>query len=425
MDLWRIALSLFVLFAALAAARGDETEPQSQSGFTAGVGLGGPDGVTEELARNDEHRESTFEFDGIQRAFGGYFNWKRQLKEDYGVSFGFQYYLLSQYANTSQGDKDAFGDIFRFQGSWTAFQRDNGNLGRLEWRLESRSSVFGQQSPSDLSNQIGAAALNTGFGYSSSFNMDLAIINWTQGFRGSTTGLAAGRLAFDVYLDAMPFQTFSRGFLNRAFLVNPTIGTTGIGALGAVAKGYVTRQIWVGGQFHDANAASGRFDLDTAREGEWLSAVEVGWSPSLAERRNKMVQFTYWHKDARQQAGTSSGNGWAVSAAYRLSDKYFPFLRFGDSNGGAGVAAETAISGGVEINRRSDEIWTIGAGWARPSERTHGSGKRDEWVFETSYKFQLGRNFSLTPDLQILINPANSPGQSNVVVLGVRAILVL
>ena len=261
--------------------------------------------------------------------------------------------------------------------------------------------------------------------YSSSFDLDLAVISWTQGFRGSTTGLAAGRLAFDVYLDAMPFQTFSRGFMNRAFLVNPTIGTTGIGAIGVVAKGMVTDQIWIGGQVHDANAASGSFDWDTAREGEWLSAVEVGWSPSIAERKKKMIQFTYWHKDARQVAGTSSGNGWAVSAAYQLNDQYFPFLRFGNSNGGAGVAAESSLSGGVEIAMHPDETWTIGAGWAKPSERTHGSGLRDEWVVETSYKFQLGRNLSLTPDLQILFNPANNPDKSSVWVAGVRVIFIL
>ena len=66
-----------------------------------------------------------------------------------------------------------------------------------------------------------------------------------------------------------------------------------------------------------------------------------------------------------------------------------------------------------------------GAGWARPSERTHGSGLRNEFVLESSYKFQLGKTFSLTPDLQILFNPANNPDKSSVWVAGVRFIMVL
>jgi porin len=418
--------TIILLTGTTAFAQGETDDiDESQSGYEQTIGLGGPDGVSEELARNDEARESRFEFEGFQRAFAGYFDWKRELKKDFGVSFGFQYYLLPQFASSSLDDKGAAGSIFRFNGTWSIFERANGNLGRIDWRFEHRGNVFGQQSPNDLSGAIGAAALNTGFGYSSSFDLDLAVINWVQGFRGSTTGIAAGRLAFDVYLDAMPFQTFSRGFMNRAFLLNPTIGTTGIGALGAVAKGYVTDQIWVGGQVHDANATSGSFDWDTVREGEWLSAVEVGWSPSIAERKQKMVQLTYWHKDARELAGTSSGNGWAVSAAYQLSEKYFPFVRFGSSNGGAGVAAEASLSGGIEIAMRPDETWTLGAGWARPSERTHGSGLRNEWVVESSYKFQLGNNFSLTPDVQWLFNPANNPDRSSVIVAGVRFIMVL
>ena len=192
-------------------------------------------------------------------------------------------------------------------------------------------------------------ALNTGFGYSSSFQTDLAVLNWTQGFNDATTGVAAGRLAFDVYLDAMPFQTFSRGFHNRSFILNPTIATTGVGAIGVVAKGFVSDHIWLGGQIHDGNAASGDFDWDTVKEGEWLSAVEIGWTPGFEARKKQLVQFTYWHKDQRELAGVPGGSGWAVSSAWQINDKYFPFVRFGHSDGGAGVAAEDALSAGVEM----------------------------------------------------------------------------
>lgn len=421
-----LGLAFFIITAPVSAQENETTtEDEYQSGYGDIPEFGGPDGVSAELARNDQKREATYAFDGAQRLLAPYFDWKRRLNDDHGLSLGFQYYLLPQVATSSRGDDDALGSIFRFQGSWTLFGRDGVNPGRIEWRVENRTDVFGQQSPNDLSGQIGAAALNTGFGYSSGFKTDLAVLNWTQGFNNSTAGAAVGRLAFDVYLDAMPFQTFSRGFMNRAFLVNPTIGTTGIGAIGAVAKGFITDQIWIGAQIHDGNAASGDFDWDTVGEGEWLSAVEIGWSPSFADRKKQMVQFTYWQKDARTLAGVPKGSGWAVSAVHKLNETYFPFVRFGHSDGGAGVAAEDAFSIGVEITRRFDEIWTIGAGWANPSARTSGAGLSDEWVVESSYKFQLSRNFSLTPDVQILFNPANNPGKSSIWVGGVRFILTL
>ena len=89
------------------------------------------------------------------------------------------------------------------------------------------------------------------------------------------------------------------------------------------------------------------------------------------------------------------------------------------------MAAESAISAGVQINLSETEIWSIGAGWADPSERTFGPGLDNETVLETSYQFRLSKNFTLTPDVQVIFNPANNPGESSIWVVGVRGILTL
>ncbi len=400
-----------------------QEEERGQAGYGDTLEFGGPESVTEQLKRADEAPEAMYDWP----FFDGYFDWKKQLKQDYDVSFGLHFYGLYQKASNSLPgrDDDAMGNIFRFLGNWTLWKKDNGNLGRIEWRLESRSDWFGLQAPGSLGGATGVAALAPGFAYSDNFDMDLSVINWTQGFANGKAGYAVGRLAFDVYLDAFPFQTFSRGFINRSFILNPTLPTTGIGALGGVVKGFVTDNIWLGAQMHDANAASGKFDFDTVQEGEWLKAVEVGWTPSFGQRKTHLVQFTYWDKDARSLAGVSSGSGWAVSAAWKLNDTYFPFVRFGHSDGGGGVAAETAVSGGVEISRPRGEVWTIGAGWAKPSEETFGPGLDNETVVEMSYKFPISKNFSLLPDAQVIFSPANNPGKTSIWVIGVRAILTL
>jgi porin len=385
--------------------------------------LGGPEGVAEQLRRPGQQGGWRFDWP----IFDGFEDWKRQIQEDHDVSFAMYLYGLHQQATDSLADRnsDALGNIFRFIGSWTAMTDERGNSGRLEWRFESRSDMFGFQAPGSLGGAIGTAALAPGFGYSESFDLDLSVLNWTQTFAGARAGYAVGRLAFDVYLDAFPFQTFSKGFTNRAFVINPTFPTTGIGALGAVAKGFVTERFWAGAQVHDANATSGRFDLDTVREGEWLKAVEFGFTPSFGERNARRVQFTYWEKDARRKAGVSAGSGWGVSAAWRLTDSVFPFVRFGQSDGGAGVAAEDAVSAGVEISRGRGDVWSIGAGWARPSEDTFGPGLDEETVIETSYKLQISRQFTVMPGVQVIFNPATNPDKDAVWVFGLRAILSL
>ena len=397
--------------------------PGGQSSDEANADFGGPESVTNQLERAEEVDEAVPEWS----FFDGYFDWKKQVKEDYDVSFGLYFYGLYQKASDSlpEQDDDAMGNIFRFLGNWTLWQEDNGNLGRIEWRVESRSDWFDFQAPGSLGGATGVAALAPGFAYSANFDTDLAVINWTQGFANGRAGYAVGRLAFDAYLDAFPFQTFSRGFINRSFILNPTLPTTGVGALGGVVKGFVSDNIWIGGQIHDANAASGDFEFDTVQEGEWIKAVEVGWTPSFGERKSRVVQFTYWDKDARDIAGVSSGSGYAVSAAWKLNDTFFPFVRFGHSDGGGGVAAEDAFSAGVEISRPRGQAWTIGAGWAKPSEETFGPGLDDETVIDMSYKFQVSKHLTLLPDAQVIFNPANNPDESSIWVVGVRAILTL
>lgn len=423
--------TLFLVLSLAVPALGQDVKAESGSDGQAGYEnlpeFGGPESVSGELKRNDEERESIYQFDNIQQWLEPYLGWKRRIKDEHGVALGSQFYMLYQDASSSLTgrDDDAFGNIFRLLGSWTVFERDNGNFGRVEWRVESRSNFGSFQAPGSLGSATGVATLAPGFAYSDNFDLDLAILNWTQGFADGRAGYAVGRLGFDVYLDAFPFQTFSRGFINRSFILNPTLPTTGTGAIGGVVKGFVSDTIWLGAQMHDANAASGDFDFDTVQEGEWIKAVEVGYAPSFEQRNTHRAQLTYWEKDARTLAGVSKGSGWAVSAAYKINDRLFPFVRFGHSDGGGGVAAEDAISAGIEIMQSFDQTWTIGAGWAKPSAETFGPGLDNETVLETSYKFQLSQNFSLTPDIQLVFNPANDPSESSVWVVGLRVIITM
>ncbi len=405
---------------ALLMAQSTGSMDQNRGEASGSANLAGPEGVMQKL-RSAESSTSTYPQPSWLQPYDA---WKKRIKEDYGVSLGLSAYWLYQTASDSlSDDDDAFGGIYRFQGSWVAFGRDTGHPGRLEWRIENRNDVGSYLSPSQLGGEIGAAALNTGFGYSHNFSTDISVLNWTQVLFDKRAGFAVGRLAFDVYLDAFMFQTFSRGFLNRAFTVNPTIGTTGIGALGTAAKGFVTENFLIGGQIYDGNAASGEFDFDTFEEHEWLKAVEFAWTPAIARYKSDRIQFTYWDKDARDNAGVSSGSGWVVSASWQLTDRLIPFARFGHSDGGAGVAAESAASIGFEFSPRKDQFWSIGAGWADPSEKTYGPGLDDEYVIETSNKFQLWPFLSLKPDLEYLLNPANNPDESSVWVLSLRTIL--
>ena len=63
--------------------------------------------------------------------------------------------------------------------------------------------------------------------------------------------------------------------------------------------------------------------------------------------------------------------------------------------------------------------------WGKPSETTWGSGLRDQYAMELFWRWQLGAQLAITPDLQLLVNPANNPDAKSVWVLGIRARLAI
>jgi porin len=389
--------------------------------------------VATELEEQDELKD--YRFTLLHDWFSPWFDWKSKLKEKHGLSLGFNATLLGQYSDDSPGsDSAAGGGIYRFQGNWVAVGRSGKNPGSLSFRLEYRHKI-GSIGPSDFSSQLGIVAMNTGFAYSRVFDLDLSVLNWTQMFAGGRAGVVAGRLDFAALLDPYPYQSFAKSFINRAFVYNPTAATTGVGALGAGVKGFVTKQVWLGGVFYDGNAASGEFDLDTFDSGELLKHVEIGWTPSIARRKTDKVQLTYWHKDERPEAGASEGQGWLLTANTKLAERYLVwlltantklaerylvFLRAGASDGGAGVPADRSLSVGVGISKKYDEF-SLGLGWARPSADTFGSGLDDEYALEASYRIQMSPNVTLMPDVQLVLDPARNPDTSTAWVFGLRA----
>ena len=94
-----------------------------------------------------------------------------------------------------------------------------------------------------------------------------------------------------------------------------------------------------------------------------------------------------------------------------------PFLRLGWSEGGAPLLNSSVGAGiGYYIKERSDLIG-FGLNWGKPSK----SGLNDQYTTELFYRLQLSPNFAITPDVQLLINPANNLDEDIILVFGLRA----
>ena len=399
----------------LAAQEQAETEEAGERAV-----FGGPSGVPGEQ-RDISHTLDAFRIDNRKIYLKPWYDWKASLKERSGFSFGINAQMLWLGASDTLGDEDdSAGGIYRLQGQWDLFGRDTDHSGSIVFRVENRSKIGSGIPPGAMRGEIGAAATDPGFAYGDNFGTDFSVLAWQQFFAGGKAAFAVGLLDFSAYTDAFYYQTISRGFLNRSFILSPTLATTGIGALGAVAKGFINDNFWVGGGFYDANAKSGDPGFDSWDSSELLKHVEVGWTPGISQRGTDRVQLTFWHKDSIEQTGAASGSGWLLSWSNKMGERWVPFVRAGWSDGGGGALAERSLSGGFSYRMAFQDWITVGVGVNKPSEDTHGDDLGTEKVLEASYLWQITANTSLLPDVQLILDPANNPQEDAVWMVGAR-----
>ena len=81
---------------------------------------------------------------------------------------------------------------------------------------------------------------------------------------------------------------------------------------------------------------------------------------------------------------------------------------------------ETFVSGGIGLEApfgRRDDLAAIAVAWSDPSPC---NGRRDETLVEILYRVGIAEGISITPDLQLVFDPADGPDHDFVVVPGIR-----
>jgi porin len=349
---------------------------------------------------------------------------RTNLQESVGLTLGGDYNALVQGATDSLGEDWAAGGVFRVYGNWSWPGEPWKNPGSLTFKVENRHR-YTDVAPQQLGGQIGYTSLTADTW--SAAGWLLSNLYWHQQLLDNRLSFVAGVVDVTDYTDVYGLVNPWTDYMNSVFLTNPTIAAPGQG-LGMAVRGSITTNLYVLGGFANANGnpTEPGQDFDTFfTEGEYFKHVEVGWISSWETRQQDNVHLTFWQTSARTDAGVPSGWGAAFSASHLFADRWLPFLRAGWSDGGGGVPLEAAVAAGVGyyLRDRSD-LLAVGANWGRPSSETYGSALRDEYSIELLYRLHLVKRFSITPDVQILFNPALNPNADVVAVFGLRGRLV-
>ena len=373
--------------------------------------FGGPSSVGGQLAE-DASVAPQFRLPGLQDHFQPWFDFKSRVDEHLGLQFNVDESILYQVATDSLGENDAASGLVRFYGQWELFGRGTDAPGMLVFKAENRHRMTAI-TPFDLGFEAGSI-LPTGT-FFSEFDLGVTNMYWNQYFFDRQLPLAVGRIDVTDFIDVYGMINPLTHFLNLAFSTNPTIAVPNQG-LGAAAGAMLTQHVYMQGGFGDANGQPTVAGFDTFfDDSEYFSYAELGVTTSQDRIYLDNIHVTLWHVDPREVAATPEGWGMAFTAQKFICDKYLPFIRFGYSDGDAALM-QTTFSTGLGLQRENRDVAGFGVSWGAPAEGT----LRDQFTSEAFYRFQLTQFLAITPDAQLIVNPALNPDTDVIGFFGVR-----
>ena len=268
------ALMTFLLFASGPAwAQAKETRPAAKA-------ITGPDAVDNQLDNDQDEKPNLLDANLLK----SWEDWKADIADRSGLSFGLDYNALGLAATDSLGDETSASGVFRLFGTWNMIGRGTKNTGGIVFKVEHRHA-YTDVAPSEFGSELGyAGVINAVF---SDQGWRATHLHWRQGF-SDRRGVA-----------------YTNG---------------------------------------DATDLTGELDsfLD---DFETFKSLEIGWTSSQPELfLMNNIHVTFWQIDERSEAGTSDGWGVAFSASGTVGEDWTPFIRGGwAEDGGSLYQAALAV----------------------------------------------------------------------------------
>jgi len=382
-------------------------------GYTERPIFGGPNSPVGQLEEGDRVTEPAFRFPAIYDATEPWREWKRRQNEKHGLQISGHYSTLYQRLSESLTDIDsASSGVFRTNAKWTVLGRGTPDTGSIVATVDHRHR-FRDIAPADLGAQAGYIGV-AGTLYSDT-DWVIVNLNWQQSFNDGTAGLLAGRYDPSDYMNVLGYANPWTTFSNLSILLDSSVAYPDAG-WGAGGGSWFQDQWYVVAGFNDANGKL-TDDLEFFDGGaEFFSWGEVGWSPGKDQRYFKNVHVTAWHVDDRDDAGIDSAQGVTLAANWTFDETWMTFARAGFSDGDAPIYDTSATLGFIWRFQRRSDLAGIGINWGDPPDDSLSR----QTTSEAFWRFQFAQNFTITPSVQLLLDPALNDEDDQVWVYGLR-----
>jgi porin len=412
-----ILLAFGLLWSVAIAEEGPARE--GKSGYGDAPDLGGPASVGGLLEEDDALKKPALRFALFDEFLLPWFDFKASLNEEYGLQLGAAYTTLYQSASDvpSGAEDEAAVGIFRVFGRWALLGRGSKNTGTLVFSGDNRHRLWTDIAPADLGFEAGYLGIPGAL--FSDVDTVLVDLNWQQLINDGGSGIIIGRYDPNDYLDVLGYANPWTSFQNLAILFNTSIALPDA-SFGVGGGHWFTDQLYALGTLNDANGVVS--DVDFFEDGsEFYKAAEIGWTPGRDERYFTKVHVTGWHVDERDDAGIPDGWGVTTAANWTLDKTWMVFAKAGWSDGDAPLMNKAVTVGGLYYFARRSDLLGLGVNWGEPAD-----GSLDnQYTGELFYRLQFAQNLVITPDIQLVVDPALNPDEDSITFFGVRVRLTL
>ena len=217
--------------------------------------------------------------------------------------------------------------------------------------------------------------------------------------------IRVGQMTIDSQFDRHGLRSSKQAFLNRAFSSNPAVAFPRFGAGATMVWKPEGRDfdITIGSSTVQGTQNGSQVDLSFDST-SFFTALQFGRDFKLLDHPSRF-QAMIWHSDEVEDEDTPEGDGLSLTFEHWLKDsknRLFARAAWAD---GAAADTDRLFSAGVAIPRCENDLlgFAIGTG-RRSSCDDDDSCGNDDWqvVLETFYRRQVGPNFHVTPEAQMI-----------------------
>lgn len=383
------------------------SEPHAE---TIGFEYGEMSGVFEPAGE----REGYLTFGTLDRAYDSYAAWKSGLQENHGFSFMIEDRLINHWgAGAEVYDNElnliARQELFRSSpGSvslniWGQFANSLGGrtAGRFQTDLGILSPLNGGNSGPDTSNQI----------------LQMLAVEYVA--PDERWRVQVGKLALRTLVNLNRYANGdSEMFFSPMLGNNPVVPYTALLGLGIF--GEYRSDLWRVSALVRAPDTELGLSTDAWKQGNRGYLVEAALTPSIAGLGDGIYRLT-WSLD-EANATLPRMETWSISADQDFGTRVGGFARYAQADTTFRDFRRRAALG-FQIKKPfgfTHDRFGLGGWWGDPSDPT----LRDERGIEMFYNAQVSPYLQVTPDVQVVFDPANSTASTEVV-LGLRLRLAL